>query len=1123
MNVSETSFSGLQGASDLYFVAQHFDSGLIVLPPTTDLFEAKETLEFFLSDQPSASSRILVFPHFENLYSPVKQDPFIVATRLETQSRLALDRSKVFVLTNFEALSQKTATPANFEKFIIHISKSQWIERDSLVSQLKDSGYRQDALAEDKGFFSVRGNLVDVFLYSHERPFRIEFFGDEIVSIRDFDADTQRSLSDRDSLTISPRSEMLFHFSDWPSIRERIRSFSNEQAFDPLERDRLLTDLENRFEPLEPRWILPGLMTETGSLIDYLPPKTPLVTVDEEASLKGLQLSQKQEDKRQADIKQLHYSAELLRFDVSSALQAPHCRLYKELKPDSVVYDVSTHETLRLKLREKKNFSPLLDSLHSFVESDFKTSIVLHNAKRETALRSSVDTWPSIDWKRGPLFPGFSSPTFRKAIINERDIFGTRRSLSSRQRALSSSEDFLRQFSDLKGGDFVIHEDHGIARFLGLQKLNLMGFEGEFLVLEYLNADKLYVPVYRFDKVTRYVSEGQASPRLDRLGSQDFLKRRSKIKNDIFKIAHELLEIAAQRRLKEVARSISFDHEAYQAFCSGFPYDLTIDQENAIDAIEGDFQKPFPMDRLICGDVGFGKTEVALRAAMITALHGKQVAVLAPTTLLVEQHYKNFQARFSAVGIPVARLSRFVSPKDVKETLQSLDSGHLRVVIGTHRLLQTDIVFKQLGLIVIDEEQRFGVKHKERLKKFRSDIDVLTLSATPIPRTLQMSMVGIRDLSLIASPPENREEVRTFVGTYDEALIKNAILKELGRGGQILVVHNRVKSIAGVADRIQRLVPDVPLVVAHGQLPEDDLENRMMAFVSQKAKILVATSIIENGLDIPSANTLIVDHAELFGLSELYQLRGRVGRSHLNAFAYFLVHETTELTPDASKRLQVIATHTALGSGFKISTHDMEIRGAGNLLGDAQSGIVAEVGLELYTQMLEETLNELRNHKSQEALPEMNAGFPAFIPESYIPDIVVRISTYKQINSLRSLSELMNFESELLDRFGLYSEPLENLCGLMQLRILAHHLHASHIDLYPGRLQLTFRNTTPLEPSKLVRILSKSVTLDPKGRLSFGYPSSWATDGKVDKDIKICRDFLKQLLDLAGITLEYET
>ncbi|MDB5038531.1 MAG: transcription-repair coupling factor [Bacteriovoracaceae bacterium] len=1112
--------NGLSASSFLYFISKHFRSGLIVLPSSQDLDSAKETLSYFLNSEIS----VLTYPPFERTYEPIRQEPKTTLDRIRTQNFLSNSKKPSFILTTLESLSQKTISKKELLAATLSVEKGAWLERDPFIVKLLELGYRQDDLAEDHGFFSVRGHLLDIFSPYEDHPFRVEFFGDEVVSIRTFDPETQRSLNDLVSISILPCRELILKSSDWPRAREQIKNFADEKGIDREERDRVLSDLENHRDLLESRWLLPPF-SSLASIEDYLPKDLPLIFVNQELALEEYEASIDSEDRAFKNLNRLAYGPEVLRAPIDRWISTPHHELITTVAAKGQNYQVLSFEELRSRIARLKSFSPLLDEIESLRGKGLDIELLFQNEKREMALRESVELPAYVQWGRGPLFDGFSSSTFKKAIITEKDIFGVRRRRSAA--SSQSTEDFLRQFSDLKNGDFVIHEDHGVGRFRGLQTLELHQAKSEFLVIEYADSDKLYLPIYRVDKLSRYVGEGVANPRLDKLGSTAFSKRKSKIKKDILRIAHELLEIAAARKLNKVDRPEKVDMKIYRKFCDLFPFETTPDQEAAVVAIEKDLQQAWPMDRLVCGDVGFGKTEVALRAAMLSVLQGKQVAILAPTTILVEQHFRTFKKRFADFPFRVEHLSRFVSTADQKKAVASLAEGGVHLVIGTHRLLQSDIKFKNLGLLVIDEEQRFGVKHKERIKKFRATTDVLTLSATPIPRTLQMSILGIRDLSLISTPPESREAVKTFIGAFDDTLIRNAAMKEIQRGGQILFVHNRVQSIDSVAQKLKKILPEIKIVTAHGQMKEGELEQKMLQYLEQKADLLLATTIIEHGLDIPSANTLFVDHAEMFGLSDLYQLRGRVGRSHIAASAYFLIHEHTNLTPEASKRLQVIQSCTELGSGFHVATHDMEIRGSGNILGEEQSGVMAEVGLELYTQMLQETLSELKHTEPIEPLPELSAGYTSYIPEFYIPDASVRIWTYKNLNRVRTPRELLELENELLDRFGLYPREVENLCQLTRLRVIAHALKATTLDIFPGRLGLVLSPSTPLDPKKIIPLLGKNLSLDPKGRLVFTFASSLKDPKKVENekhpellDFSTCRNFLKQLCETAGVSLE---
>ncbi len=1124
---------GLAASSSCLFIAKHYDSGLIILPRSWDLENWTAALQYFLAlEKKSLPPPVFAFPTLERIYEPVRQEPGALHQRLSTQFQLLHHKAACFVVTHREALTQKTLPPDDYEKTILNLKRGAWFSREKLIRSLLEMGFHQDDLAEDRGFFSVRGHLVDVFSPYEDAPWRIEFFGDEIVSIRSFDTGSQRSISEADEINLLPTREVVLTEEALKKGRGIIRDLSDERAFDRSDRDRLLQDLENHRELFEPRWLLPAFAGKHAlcSLNDYLNPKWPTIFIDPELSAKESAEFLKQEDQDFKHLDRIAFSPEKLRAPLIEVNKEIDSELWSRVGTSGFSYQTLDFSELYQKLRKAQGFQPLVTMIRDFKERGWNITYVGQSEKRTEALQESLeDLVKDITWTKGPALEGFSSETFSRVYLSEKDVFGARK----KRRVLSSksTEEFLRQFSDLKNGDFIIHEDHGVAVFRGLQKLEIQGAVSEFLHLEFADQDKLYLPIYRVDKITRYAREGYAKPRLDKLGGTAFEKRRARIRKDILAVAHELLQISAARKLQKTERNSSIDEEVYGQFSNDFAYDLTPDQERAIREIENDLlQSTYPMDRLICGDVGFGKTEVALRAAALCLLQGKQVAVLAPTTILVEQHYQTFRRRFEKFKFGIGHLSRFMKAPEQKKVVALCKAGEVQLVIGTHRLLQQDVTFKNLGLLIIDEEQRFGVKHKERLKKLRSTVDVLTLSATPIPRTLQMSVVGIRDLSLIATPPDTREAVKTFIAAYEDSLIRKACLREFERGGQILFVHNRVQTIDGVAERLRKLLPELKIVVAHGQMEENLIEKRMIEFIDQKADLLLATTIIENGLDIPNANTLFVDHSERFGLSDLYQLRGRVGRGHRSSFAYFLIHENTELTPEASKRLQVIQSCTELGSGYNVATHDMEIRGSGNLLGEEQSGVIAEVGLELYTQMLEETLAELKHLDPKEPLPELNAGYTSYIPETYIPDASIRIITYKRLNKVMSSAELLSLEEELLDRFGLFPKEVENLCQLTRLRCLAYTLKAQTIDCYPGRLAILLLPSTPLPPEKILKMVGKEFVLDPKGRISYTYPSAMKDASLINKDAKfkdhpdlydfaICRKFLQKLCEMAGIPM----
>jgi transcription-repair coupling factor (superfamily II helicase) len=685
----------------------------------------------------------------------------------------------------------------------------------------------------------------------------------------------------------------------------------------------------------------------------------------------------------------------------------------------------------------------------------------------------------------GDISRGFRLPESRLALVCEEELFGKR----VRRRGVSEvrKKQILSSLAELKPGDHMVHVDHGIGLYRGLQHISVSGVGGDFLLLEYAGGDKLYLPVDRLGLVQRYVGPEGSSPSLDRLGGTSWEKSKGKAKKAIEELAGELLEIYAQRQICE-GFAFSPPDEMYREFEASFAWEETPDQLSAIQDVLADMQHSRPMDRLVCGDVGYGKTEVALRGAFKAALDGKQVGVLVPTTILAQQHYETFHERLKEYPVTVEVISRFRTPKEQKAILERLKKGDIDIIIGTHRLLQKDVAFKDLGLMIIDEEQRFGVRDKERLKAFRAVVDVMTLTATPIPRTLYMSMMGIRDLSIIDTPPVDRLAIKTFVSRFSEELIREAVMRELRRGGQVFFVHNRVQTIAKRAELLTALLPEARIAIGHGQMGEHELEKVMLGFMHGETNLLICTTIIESGLDIPNANTLIVDRADTFGLSQLYQLRGRVGRSTQRGYAYLLIPGESSISSDARERLKILQDISELGAGFRIATHDMEIRGAGDMLGNRQSGTVTEIGFELYNQMLEETICRMRGQETVERVePEINLKVPAFIPEAYIRDPNQRLVAYKKLTQAENEDDVLDIQNEISDRFGKYPLATAYLFEIMKLRIMLKRLLARQID-YDGRqVIISFHPATPASPDTIIAMMRsepKSYQFSPDYRLT---------------------------------------
>ena len=692
-------------------------------------------------------------------------------------------------------------------------------------------------------------------------------------------------------------------------------------------------------------------------------------------------------------------------------------------------------------------------------------------------------------------------------LVTEEDLFGEKRRRTDRQKPKASQ--VISSFGDLQSGDFVVHTLHGIGIYRGLVHLDIGGIPGEYLHLEYAGGDKLYLPIDRLSLVQRYVGGESGAPHIDKLGGSSWQRVKAKAKKGARRMAKELLHLYAERETRP-GHAFAAPDNHYREFEATFPYQETPDQELVIGEVIADMTRPRSMDRLVCGDVGFGKTEIALRAAFLAVVAGKQVAVLVPTTTLAFQHFRTFRGRMDAFGVRVAMLSRFVETKARKNTLEGMRSGAVDIVVGTHQLLGKQIEFGDLGLLVVDEEQHFGVAQKEKIKQLRAEVDVLTLAATPIPRTFHMSLSGIRDLSIINTPPEDRLSVRTFVTRYEAETVREAIARELGRGGQVFFVHNRVKTIFSVAERIRRLAPTATMAVAHGQMDKKDLENILIDFAEEKINLLVSTAIVESGLDFPRANTILIDRADTFGLAQLYQLRGRVGRSDRRAYAYFLIPSGGALTPDARRRLAVLKNFTELGSGFKIAAHDLEIRGAGNILGAEQSGHIHEIGFELYQQLLQEAIAELKGEEVVETLEtEVNLRIPAYIPDDYVPDERVRLTFYKRLSELSSDDEEKALAGELADRFGEIPDAVGNLLRILGVKRMASRLYVRSLELGTGGLVLQFDEKTPVSPAHIVDLVQRKprrFSVTPEGRLMVAM-----TDAERKDPVTIAKKVLREL------------
>ncbi|HEX9038796.1 MAG TPA: transcription-repair coupling factor [Ktedonobacterales bacterium] len=993
------------------------------------------------------------------------------------------------VVCSARALTQPLIPPGEFRTALLELHPGDRAEPRDILTRLMTLGYDFEAEVEEAGNVTHRGGIIDVFSPAMERPARIEFFGDEIESIRTFDPETQRSLNPIAAALITPAREALA--TRGPEAARRLAALDSV-GLNPDARARWQTDLDalnmrQSFEDIA--YYLPYLH-ETASILEYLPQNGALIIGDEDAPQSVAETLKQQgaeardrlerEGENPHGLQPAFLDWAWLAPHVASRPHASFAALLRDEQHEgeglgsSLAPDLTPAQSYGGRLRAfVHDVRRLLDERQRVVIVSLQARRLCEVFGDEALLGRNhvVLVSPQTDLPDAPepgalavvhgRFPeGWHSRTMALTVFTDSEVFGWARHGELRRRSTTPAA-FL---AELRPGDFVVHQDHGIGRFDGLVKLASNGVEREYLLIAYAGTDKLYIPTDQLDQVTRYIGMGDAAPSLSRLGGTEWARATQRAKESARDIAGDLLRLYS---LRETITGHPFPSDEDQPWLremeEGFPYTETPDQERAIADVKADMERARPMDRLVCGDVGYGKTEVALRAAFKAVLDQRQVAILAPTTILALQHFNTFSQRLKPYPVRVELMSRFRSDKELKETARDLESGAVDIVIGTHRLLQKDIVFKNLGLLVIDEEQRFGVAHKERLKQMRAEVDVLTLSATPIPRTLYMALAEVRDMSVIETPPQERLPIRTYIREFDDALIREVILREIDRNGQVYFVHNRVKGIQALADRLRRLVPEAKFVVGHGQMPEDQLEQVMLDFSAGEAQVLICTTIIENGLDIPNANTIIVNNAAYFGLSQLYQLRGRVGRAASQAYAYFLYQKGAQLTPVQEKRLRAIFEATELGAGFRIAMKDLEIRGAGNLLGAEQSGFMNSVGFEMYTRLLAEAIAEMEGKRPETAAraPQVTLELPvnAYIPDEYINDRALKMNVYQRMANLERPEQAEAMVSELADRFGPPPEPVANLLAVTRLKTEAAALGVEGVSARDSEVTVRLKRT----------------------------------------------------------------
>lgn len=1111
--------------SDSYSLARYIQDEVIKNKKylaifTETAFEARRLMEEILWF--NQNLKINLLPDWETLpYDHFSPHPDLISERLLTLYQVTQKSFDVVIIPVTTALH--LLPPKSYiQQFSFHFAKGQKVDIEAFKNQLTLNGYMNVVRVMAPGEFSVRGSLIDLFPMGSIVPYRLDFFDDEIDSIRTFDVDSQRTLYPVNEIKLLPARECPM---DEKSISTFRQNYRERFEGDPS-RSSIYKDISKGIPIGGIEWYMPLFFDEMSDIFSYFSDNT---IIYKHGNLDHACNHFWQETEKRF---------RLFAYDAERPILDPKDLL---LKSDQFFKSINAYKKFELKRPEifekipdvsidRKNIQPLA-KLDQFISENSKKIFILADSlgRRETVSEllkvggikfKSADDWSEslnmndqVVLTVSPVHQGYISS--EHIVITESELYvNTVRQSKKRQRDKNFSSDaMVRDLSELKDGDPIVHEQYGVGRFKGLFNLDFGEGESEFLLLEYFGDDKLYVPVSNLDLISRYSGGPAETAPLHKLGSDQWDKAKKKALKQIHDTAADLLNIYSQRSIKK-GYAFKINLQDYERFTDGFPFEETEDQLTAINAVIHDMESQKPMDRLICGDVGFGKTEVALRAAFIAANDGKQVAILVPTTLLAEQHYNNFMDRFSDSPIKIAEISRFKSKKEQAESLIKLANGEIDIIIGTHRLIQNDIKFKNLGLIIIDEEHRFGVRQKELLKAMRTEVDVLTLTATPIPRTLSMAMEGLREFSIISTPPQKRLSIKTFVNNYSEGIIREAVLREFNRGGQVYFLHNDVETILSMKEKLEKLIPEARIEIAHGQMRERELERVMHDFYQQKANILLCTTIIETGIDIPSANTIIMNRADMFGLAQLHQLRGRVGRSHHQAYAYLLVDPDRKISSHAQKRLEAIQLLEDLGAGYYLAIHDLEIRGAGELLGDNQSGQMHEIGFNLYIDMLNYAVKQLKLGKKLsldnplQKNTEINLHTPAIITNSYCGDINERLVLYKRLSGLNDDEALMEMKEELIDRFGVMPEQTQSLISFHDLRIFIQHLDIKKIDASDTSIQISFASDSKMDPLKLIKLLSddKRCRMNGPDKIKIG-----VTIIDILERVKFIKDFLKKI------------
>ena len=1081
--------SGLSDSGKSYVINGIFekvDNSIVVI--THNEIDAKnlyEDLSLYSTDVYFLPIREVVFYNVDAISGDLRW------ARLKVINEILKKREKKIIVTSVDAMTTLYTPKQKYLEYSLTIKQGEEVDLKDISTKLMNCGYERVEVVEGKGEFSFRGGILDVFPPNAVYPYRIELFGDEIDSIRTFNIESQRSIEKIDKFDIFPAKEVIVDEEVKEKAINRITEELNSVIENSSKKDEDRVDKLRRivnknlemlketstFETIDS--YLPFFYDKMETFFDYLEGFT--FIVDDIKRCKG------KIDSIYYEFNE-NYTSFLQRGDIlpsQNKLLIDNDEIFINLEKSNLItlstFDgrndiISLFKDIELKQTSLSNYNGQFDLLVNDIkerkEKGYKTLILagtrtrgerlvktLRDMEVESVYKDNVD---SIEYGEavitfGNLVKGFECPDFKVSVISDKEVFGEAKKVLPKKKSKKKGVGKITSFTELKPGDYVVHANHGIGVFKGIKQIDVAGNTRDYLDIVYDKGDKLYVPVDQLDLVQKYIGSEGNTPKINKLGGTEWQKAKAKVRKSINEIAEDLVKLYATRAALK-GYKYSKDTEWQKQFEDEFPYEETPDQLSSLEEIKRDMESDKPMDRLLCGDVGYGKTEVAIRAAFKAVMDGKQVAFLVPTTILAEQHYKNLTKRFSDFPVKIDMISRFRSTKEQRATLKALKEGNVDILIGTHRLVSKDIEFKDLGLLIVDEEQRFGVAQKEKIKNLKKNVDVLTLSATPIPRTLHMSLTGVRDISVIETPPEERYPIQTYVVEQNDQLIRDAILREMGRGGQVYFVYNRVESIEGMANYIRELVPECKVGIIHGQMTEKELETEMMNFMNKEYDVLVCTTIIETGIDIPNVNTMIVNNADKMGLSQLYQLRGRVGRSNRIAYAYFIYTKDKVLTEIAEKRLKALKDFTELGSGFKIAMRDLEIRGAGNMMGSSQHGHMAAIGYDLYCRMLEDTVKLIKGEIDKEPIETtVDIKIDAYIPSSYIQDEIQKIEIYKKIAAIESLEEYQDIKEELEDRYSALPEAVYNLMDIAYIKSLAKELLIEEIKETPKEVRFKFQ------------------------------------------------------------------